>query len=144
MKILIDTNVLLDVLAKREPFYAASAQVLRLSESGELSAFITANTVTDIVYILGKHISDKSTLHETVKRVLSIVDVANVLKSDVLKAFELGFADYEDALLARCAKRIKADYIVTRNTKDFEDSPVAAITPEDFLDTIHFKVAPAL
>ncbi|MDH7579139.1 MAG: PIN domain-containing protein [Bacillota bacterium] len=140
MKILIDTNVLLDVLAKREPFYAASAQVLRLSESGELSAFITANTVTDIVYIIGKHISDKSALHETVKRVLGIVDVANVLKSDVLKAFELGFADYEDALLARCAKRIKADYIVTRNTKDFEDSPVAAITPEDFLDTIHFKV----
>jgi len=139
MKVVVDTNVLIDVLAKREPHYAASAQVLRLSETREISALITANTVTDIVYILGKYISDKNRLHETVKRLLTVVDVANLLKTDVVRAFELDFADYEDALLARCAKRIKADYIITRNTKDFAGSPVAAVTPEEFLDTFHFK-----
>jgi len=52
-----------------------------------------------------------------------IVDIANVLKSDVLKAFEMDFSDFEDALLARCARRIKADYIITRNKQDFTKSP---------------------
>lgn len=133
MKVMVDTNVLLDVLAKREPFHKAAAEILRLSEAGELSAYITASTVTDIFYILGRYISDKEALRETIQRVLIVVDVADVLKSDILKAFELDISDYEDALLARCAKRIKADYIITRNTRDFKNSPVTPITPDDFL-----------
>lgn len=121
------------MLAKREPFYKAAAHILRLSESGKLSAYMTASTVTDIFYILGRHISDKEPLMETIQRLLIVVDVTDVLKSDILKAFELDISDYEDALLARCAKRINADYIITRNSRDFRDSPVTPITPDDFL-----------
>ena len=133
MKVLIDTNVIIDVLAKREPFHETSAQILRLSETGEIAAFISANSVTDIVYILRKYILDKSVLIFTVQNLLSIVDVADILKTDILRAFELDFTDYEDALQARCAKRIKADCIITRNPSDYANSPVPALTPESFL-----------
>ncbi|MCL6613686.1 MAG: PIN domain-containing protein [Firmicutes bacterium] len=133
MKILIDTNIVIDVLAKREPFHVTSAQILRLSETGKITAFITANSVTDIVYILRKYIPDKSILTLTIQNLLSIVDVADILKTDVLRAFELDFSDYEDALQARCARRIKANYIVTRNPSDFANSSVPALTPESFL-----------
>lgn len=133
MKALIDTNIIIDVLAKREPFLAASAQILRLSETGKIRAFITASSVTDIVYILRRYIADKSILARTMQNLLSIVDVVDTLKSDIQKAFELDFNDYEDALQARCAKRIKADYIITRNPTDFAGSPVPSLTPEAFL-----------
>lgn len=133
MKVLIDTNIIIDVLAKREPFLEASAQILRLSETGKITAFISANSVTDIVYILRKYIADKSVLISTVQNLLRIVDIADVLKADILRAFELKFSDYEDALQARCAKRIKAKCIITRNLSDFVNSPVPAFTPEAFL-----------
>lgn len=133
MKVLIDTNIIIDVLAKREPFHVISAQILRLSETGQIEAFISANTVTDIVYILRKYILDKSVLTITIQNLLSIVDVADILKTDILRAFELDFNDYEDALQARCAKRIKANCIITRNPSGFANSPVSALTPEAFL-----------
>jgi predicted nucleic acid-binding protein len=137
MKILIDTNVIIDVLAKREPFQAMSAQILRLSETGKVMAFISANSVTDIVYILRKYIVDKSVLTLTIQNLLSIVDVADILKTDIFRAFELNFTDYEDALQARCAKRLKANFIVTRNPADFVNSSVPALTPEAFLKEFH-------
>jgi predicted nucleic acid-binding protein len=137
MKVLIDTNVIIDVLAKREPFHETSAQILRLSETGKLTAFISASSVTDIVYILRKYVRDKSVLALTVQNLLSIVDVADILKTDIFKAFELNFTDYEDALQARCAKRLKANFIITRNPADFVNSPVPALTPEAFLKEFH-------
>jgi predicted nucleic acid-binding protein len=133
MKVLIDTNIIIDVLAKREPFYQNSVQILRLSETGKITAYLSANSVTDIVYILRKYLSDRSVLTGTVQNLLSIVEVADILKTDILKAFELNFTDYEDALQARCAKRLKADFIVTRNQADFINSPVPALTPEALL-----------
>ena len=133
MKILLDTNIIIDILAKREPFLADSARILRMSEEGQIDAFITANSVTDIIYILRKYIQDRAVLKFTVQSLLSIVDVVDVLKSDILKAFELDFKDFEDALQVRCAKRIKADYIITRNLPDFIQSPIPALPPEEFL-----------
>jgi predicted nucleic acid-binding protein len=133
VKVLIDTNIIIDVLAKRDPFHEMSAQILRLSETGKIKALISANSVTDIVYILRKYILDKSILTLTVQNLLSIIEVADTLKTDILRAFGLDFTDYEDALQARCAKRIKANYIITRNPSDFANSPVPALSPETFL-----------
>jgi predicted nucleic acid-binding protein len=135
-KVLIDTNVIIDVLAKREPFFDYSAQILRLSEAGDIAAFVSANSVTDIFYILRKYIQNTSVLAFTMQNLLSIVDVADILKADIQRAFDLEFTDYEDALQARCAKRIKADYIITRNPTDFANSPVPALTPETFLEEV--------
>lgn len=133
MNVMIDTNVILDVLGKREPFYEQSEAVLMLAAKQKLSALITANTVTDIYYLLRKYIPNREEIKRALLALMEVLDVVEVSGTDCVKAFALPMTDYEDALLAHCAKRIKAHYIITRNTKDFAGSPVDAITPESFL-----------
>ena len=130
---MIDTNVIIDVFQNRMAFVDNSGKVLKLSESHKVIGYITASTVTDIYYILRRHIKDNQQLKTLVKKLLTSVTLADVLAKDVIDSFILVMDDFEDALFAQCAKRLKADYIVTRNTKDFENSPVPPITPDDFL-----------
>jgi len=134
MKILIDTNIIVDVYQNREPFTLKSKAVLQLSERGRISGIITANQVTDIYYILGRHIRERAHLKLLVQKLLSTVMLADVTAADITAAFDLNMPDYEDALTAQCARRMKADYIITRNIKDFLESPVPVITPDDFMD----------
>lgn len=133
MNVMLDTNVILDVLGKREPFVQNSAQVLMLAAKSKLYASMTANTVTDIYYLSKKHLQDHAAVKNALLNLMDILEVVDVTKADCVKAFDLPINDFEDALLAHCAKRVKADCIITRNVKDFVGSPVEAITPEDFL-----------
>jgi predicted nucleic acid-binding protein len=134
MKVLIDTNIVLDVLGNREPFVQHSAEILILAAQQKLSASITANTNTNIYYLTKKYISNREDIKRTILGLIEVLDVIDVTRSDCIKAFELSMTDYEDALLAQCARRTKAAYIITRDTKDFSTSPVEAITPKDFLN----------
>jgi predicted nucleic acid-binding protein len=133
MKVLFDTNIILDVYLNREPFTNDSLKLLKLSENKRISGYVTANTITDIYYILGKTIKDKQKLTAAILQMLTVVSVTDVLSSDITKAFALSIEDYEDALITQCAIRTKAAYIITRNIKDFANSPVTVITPQDFL-----------
>lgn len=132
MKILIDTNVIIDYLADRIPFADHAEKVIELCEQGELTGVLTASAATDIYYILRKAIGREQTL-EHLKLLLSILEIADVGKTDLLRAMELDMPDFEDALAAQCARRVKAEFIVTRNVSDFLKSAVTAISPEDFL-----------
>ena len=134
MKVMFDTNVIVDVYQNRPPFVTASAKVLKLAESRKLTGMVTASTITDLYYILGRHIKDQAQLKALVQKFLSTVKLLDVLATDVNDAFNLPMDDYEDALFAQCAKRVKADYIITRNIKDFANSPVSCMEPEAFLD----------
>ena len=133
MKVLIDTNIILDILLAREPFVRDSVEILRLAEEKKIEGFVTANTIVDIIYITKKYISDKNVRESTVKTIVNILDITGANKSDILKAFDMEFADYEDALQTQCAMKIKADYIITRDLNDFLMSPVKALTPTQFL-----------
>ncbi|MDR1322762.1 MAG: PIN domain-containing protein [Gracilibacteraceae bacterium] len=134
MILLLDTNVVLDILTKRSG-YEDSRAVLRHCETGCVEGFVSAVTVTDVMYILRKHI-DQGTVRDSVQTLLSIVGVAGVLKGDIAAAFISGMKDFEDAVQASCAARTKADYIVTRNVKDFEHSPIPAVSPDDMLELL--------
>lgn len=131
MRILLDTNIIIDILSGREG-YADSLNVLRYCETKKAEGLVSATTVTDVMYILRKHIPPES-VRESVQTLLTILDVAGVTKSDIIRAFSSGMRDFEDAVQASCAKRIKADYIVTRNLKDFGASPVEAVSPLEML-----------
>jgi len=133
MRILIDTNIVLDVLLRRADFFDASYEVLKLSALDKAEALITANTITDIYYILQRANKDYTKSKEAIVQLLNLVNIVDVLASDVMNTLSSKISDFEDALAATIAKRVKADYIVTRNTKDFHDSPVPAIDPNDFL-----------
>ena len=110
MKLLVDGNILLDVLQNREPHVIASALVWKLCETGQAKGFVSALTFANLVYVLRRE-----------------------LDPDLLKAAGLHWNDYEDALLAVTAERLRADFIITRNVKDFKQSKVLALTPAELL-----------
>ncbi|GHT79310.1 DNA-binding protein [Actinomycetota bacterium] len=125
----IDTNVIIDVLSKR-PGYETSAPILEMCEAGNITGYATTSTITDIVYILSQYL-DKKTAKQKTAELLEILELAVVEKADIQKALDHEMADFEDAVLALCAKRHKADMIITRNIKDFKLSPVDAVEPDD-------------
>ena len=132
MKILIDTNVIIDYLADRTPFADHAEQMLTLCERGDADGFVTANAITDIYYVVRKAVGREKTL-DAIRTLCSFLDIAEVGKADTLNAMEIDMPDYEDALAAQCAKRVKADCIVTRGLSDYVGSPVPAKDPVTFL-----------
>jgi predicted nucleic acid-binding protein len=135
MKIALDTNIVLDTLACREPFFERSQAVIRLVAEGKATGAVTANTITDIYYILRKHL-DKGAVKAALRGLMELLEVVDVTGGECLAALDLAMDDYEDALLACCAKNWGAGCIITRNTKDFINLPIRALTPEDFLKTM--------
>lgn len=133
MKVLIDTNVIIDAITGRTPYNASAEQIFLLAAKDQISATITASSVTDIYYLINKHFHDADKAKQVLRTIFTLFDVIDVGKNDCEKALDLLMTDYEDALLACCAKRTKARYIVTRNTKDFLSSPVQVIMPDDFI-----------
>ena len=132
MKVLIDTNVILDVLCKRAGFYEASAKIMKLCETHILDGAISALSVPNILYILRKEL-DAEKSREIVEKLQLIFSVEDLKAEDIKKALATDFGDFEDALQSACAVRIKAQYIVTRNVRDFENSKVSAIEPSELL-----------
>jgi predicted nucleic acid-binding protein len=137
MRFLLDTNIVVDIISKRLG-YEDSLQLFKYCELGQIEGFVSTTTVTDVMYILRKHI-EPNDVRDAVQTLLLIVDVASVLKSDISSAFKSEMKDFEDAVQSSCAERIKADYIVTHNLKDFEKSTVAAISPSKALKVIRAK-----
>lgn len=133
MNVLIDTNVVLDSLATRVPFAGAAEKVVLLAANHEINACITASSVTDIHYLLKKHLRDGGACRQVLRKTLSIFKILDVTGLDCRQALDLPMPDFEDAILAVCGKRHQMDYIITRNLKDFDRSPVRAISPNQFL-----------
>ncbi len=134
MKIVIDNNVILDVLQNREPFFEFSSKVLRLVETNHARGYITANSITDIYYILNRSIKDKEQVYIYMNTLLELIEIIDVTAKDVKKALHPEVIDFEDELISVCANGASIDYIITRNNTDFTSSSVPALTPEDFLD----------
>ena len=135
MKVLIDTNIILDVLCKRPDFYEDSAKIFKLREVKKISGVISALSIPNIMYILRKEL-DADKTREILDSLMLIFSVADLKADDLKKAADMRFKDYEDAIQSACATRIKANYIVTRNIKDFSESKVTAIKPAELLDRI--------
>lgn len=132
MKLLLDTNVVLDVLAAREPFLKASAQTLALVEQGKVKGFIAAHSVTTIHYLLSKHLSRKRA-QAAIVQLLNVLQVAPVDQGVILQALSLGWPDFEDAVQAAAALNVKATHLITRNPRDFKTLPIEVLTPEEYL-----------
>lgn len=132
MVLLIDANVAIDFLAKREPFNVAARQVISLCAKKKHEGVVSAGAATTIYYVLRKNVGGEAALNH-IKTILQYLDIVDTTKGDVQKALGSDMPDFEDAVIAYSAKRVKADMIITRNLKDYMDSPVPAMSPEDFL-----------
>ena len=133
MKVLIDTNVILDVLCARPDFVEASSKVWKLCEVGRVEGYISALSVPNIVYILRKELTPEKT-QQLIQQITMIFRVADLKAGDLGAAARMYSSDYEDAVQMCQAKRIKADVIITRNIKDFKDSKITALKPDEFLE----------
>ena len=135
MKALIDGNIILDVLQKREPHYDASAKIWKLCETNQAEGYLSALTFADLVYVMRKELTPDS-ICEILKKLALIFHFADLEVSDLMEAAGMKWNDYEDAVQAATAKRLRADCIITRNIKDYQKSPVPAFTPAEFLQRI--------
>ena len=133
MNVLIDTNVVLDAILSREPHAAAAQKIFLLAAENKIHAGITANTVTDIHYLALKYLRDSKKVKEVLAKLFALFQVVDVTAYDCKKALDLPMDYYEDALLSICAKKVKCDFIVTRNINDFANSIVKPVLPNDFL-----------
>lgn len=135
MKVLIDTNVILDVLCNRSDFIEDSLKIWKLCEIKKIEGYISALSIPNIVYILRKELTPQKTM-EIISRLMTIFEVVELKPSDLKNAAEMCITDYEDAVQMCSAKRIKVNYIVTRNVRDFKESIVPAFKPNELLDRI--------
>lgn len=135
MKILIDTNVILDVLCSREKFLEDSSKIWKLCEVKKLDGYVSALSIPNIVYILRKELTPEKT-QQIIDQIFIVFNIIDLKAEDLKEAAAMKPSDYEDALQMICASRIKADFIITRNIKDFMESKITAIKLSELLERI--------
>ncbi|MCB4763272.1 MAG: PIN domain-containing protein [Sulfurovum sp.] len=135
MRILFDTNVVLDLLLDREPFSANAKQLIAKVERGELHGMLCATTVTTIHYLLHKALG-KDKAVKTIGMLLKLFEVANVTRTVLQDALDADDKDYEDAVLYKAAYHSGADMIVTRDRSGFAKADIPVMNPQEMLALI--------
>ncbi len=134
MVILIDTNVALDFLIMRQPYYDDSRNIIRFCADEQVKGYIAFHSLPNIYYILRKNYSEADR-RVMLKKLCFVLQVTGASHEKICDAIERGeFTDFEDCLQDECAKEVSADFIITRNIEDFQYSQVKAITPKKFLE----------
>ena len=132
-KILIDTNVLLDYLLTREPFYEDAKNIILSCADGKVKGCIAAHSISNMFFILRKDYTTEER-REVLSNLCLLFDVEGIDKDKLLAGLENeDFSDFEDCLQMECAKAYGADFIVTRNVSDYSASEIVAIEPKDYL-----------
>ena len=133
-RILIDTNVLLDYLLEREPFFEDAKNVMLSCIDGNTKGCIAAHSISNMFFILRKDYNIKER-REILRNLCTIFDVEGIDKVKLLSGLaNEDFADFEDCLQMECAKNYGAEYIVTRNVSDYATSEIKAVLPGEYLD----------
>ena len=135
MRLFLDTNVVLDVFANRQPWADDSTAVLALIERGEADGFIAAHTVTTLHYLFAKHLG-RDQAAAVLLDLLSLVHAVGVDHEVLIKAASLGWPDFEDAVQAICALEIEADHLVTRDQQSFKPLTISVVTPSELLGIV--------
>ena len=132
MVLLIDSNVIMDVILNREPFFEKSYRITEMCKNEEVDAYLAAHTITNAYYSLRKHFSIDER-RDIIIALFTVYQIVSIDSEKLLNALNnREFKDFEDCLQVECAKSIKADYIITRDAKDFANSEITFLTPEEF------------
>ena len=131
-KVLLDTNIILDIALKREPHFEHSAKIFELIDSKLILGFITATTVTDIYYISKKDKGNKIAI-EFISNLISVVDVIGVDKNTILHALQSKIVDFEDAIQAAASEYADIEIIITRNVTDFTHSNIKVLSQKELI-----------
>ena len=132
MRLMLDANIILDVLQAREPYLADSSRISKMCETNLAEGHISTLSFANLVYVMRKEL-DPEKIEEVLKALSLIFRFDDLTQADINNAASLKWNDFEDAVQATIAKRINADYIITRNVKDYKESKITALMPSEIL-----------
>lgn len=135
MKVLFDTNIILDLLLDRKPFSEHASFLISRVERSDIDGFLCATTITTIHYLLSKYL-DKQKSIESIHSIMALFEIAPVNRLVIENALVSKFSDFEDSVLHESARHAGAEYIITRNAKDFKKSKIPVFTPGEFLNML--------
>ena len=133
MKVMFDSNVIIDALTERDINYKAARQLIRYAASGKIKGYITAKQITDIYYVVRKYYSREEQRKALIKTILNTFEVLPTLKSDIAYCLNSQINDLEDALIDEVCSANCIGYLVTNNEKDFENSKSQIWNPSQLL-----------
>ena len=134
--ILIDSDVLIDVFAKRQPFYSLSAKCLELAEAGKFHAYTSPLIIANVFYVINKF-SDKITAINCIKNIRQYVNIVSVDQNCIDQALNSDFTDFEDGIQNFAAENAVMDAILTRNISDYKKSNLSVLLPEEVVALVN-------
>jgi len=137
-KLFLDTNVVIDLLGEREPFYESAAKIATLADKGKIQIFVSALTYSTTYYLLARF-EDKEIVKEKIRKFKVIAETSDLTDKIVDKGLASKFLDFEDSLQYYCALTMDCKIIITRNGKDFKESDIPVLTPDEYLNSIKNK-----
>lgn len=135
-KVLVDSNIFVDFMLHRMPFYDDSEKVISLCENKRIKGYITTSELMDLHYIYKKFSHSNETSNAAIKEIMNVFNVLDINEGDILKSIEQEHRDFEDCVVENCSNRNKIDYIVTRNPKDFIEKKTKIIEPHALLNIV--------
>ena len=132
MKILLDTNVVLDLLLAREPFVNLAKEIFSLIENNQIEGYLCATSVTTLHYLIGRE-TNKKEADTIIETLLTLFEVTPVTKKVLYDASINNGVDYEDSVIYTAASSSNINIIVTRDKRGFKESKVSSLTPKEFL-----------
>lgn len=135
MRVLIDTNIILDFLLQRSPFCEDAELLFQLIDSGQVIGYVTATTLTDIFYIARKHTRSIEQARQAVSEILTVMQICPVNRAVLEAALNSGLTDFEDAAQIFCAVAQGLDSILTRDNQGFLSSPIPVLSIQELLQS---------
>lgn len=130
-RVFVDTNVILDVLLQNEGFWQDSLKIFKLVELGQLTAYVSASSMTDIFYVAAKRLSTP-VARQAIEKLLDLFNIVAVDGDDLRNTLLIPIADYEDALQAHLAKKAGVDTLITRDIEVFSNIGIEVLSPAEF------------
>lgn len=136
MRVIIDTNIVIDALTSRKPWNECAEEIFMIAANHIVDIYITASCATDIYYLVRKYLHSTEQAKQVMKRLYSLIGILPVTGDECVDALMSSVIDYEDAVVERTAVKAGVDYIITRNVKDYQQGSIRAILPDDFISLI--------
>lgn len=134
-RLFIDTNVMLDLLGERIPYYDSIAKIATLADKGKIKMIVSALSYTTVFYLLSKF-EDVNKVKEKLRKFRVISEISDLDSKVIEKGLSSNFADFEDSIQYYCAIKADCSILITRNGKDFKSSEIPVMTAEEYLQSI--------
>jgi predicted nucleic acid-binding protein len=135
-KIFLDTNVVIDLLGEREPYYNSVAKIATLADKGKIQLVVSALTFSTVFYILSRF-EAKEIVKEKIRKFKVIVETSDLTNKIIDKGLSSKFSDFEDALQYFCALKKDCNILITRNAKDFKNADISVLSPDEYLNSLN-------